>query len=817
MSNPIEAFTEAAISYINEARISADVPELNLIFESAVNFAYISEVTLTEEIQEERADASVDFFLSALQKILLADEDADEQTISDCKTFLNSAATHIFISLDIYGENATAKFSIVNKYLELDPVGPIIGGDIVLQGSSNISNFGPVLCKVEFLRDNEEDFTEVCKILPWEMMITPPEKDEDPQTFAIPVSIGSKYKSGTLRFSIFIDDLSKIPYASRDEDFDINGDFICAVEYTTRTADEGVYVDNPNKQRDKVVTGIRVLNNPKAKHGSSAATSTAKGGLSNLVIGEKGTSENALSTWPYHIHTTMGSASGEGLEDIIWIRTAKALGSLPEIPEGYVVYEDADFSPSNQEVAVVLAVKIGRNPLYSDVVMAVSDGKSKAEADRKIQQYLLEYGGGEYRPVPAEVASELGCAGGILLMPKGMQKKSLATRSDASSEIYRRAKRELEDEDDLSHMTFNSDDNSTGYEDMHFANEQDAINALTKRLAEVEVERSKAKTAHTDIQKKVAGLLVRLGRDGGTRMADASGADADIGAENGTEKEKHFQDTLQAIQEGRTKLQRQQSEFDQLALDLQTRLDDKEFKASEISESFNEFKAEILSRSENSRTGQGVSKKSITAFEDAEKRKDEDLEKVRLRNIQLRTHLKKLEKTLRAREQLAEGLHMIDFEQLKIENQTLNEKIEERNEELSKLKRKKTVTVQVLTHIREKLRFMERSNEVLRRELEEFDQSVAYSRSLLNTHKHEKDSVRGDNLELKRRQGFATNDMLTTDYERRKTAMDNVQAAVRELQERHFLLTKTTLGRSRGATGATSMDFSLPMINSKVL
>jgi len=31
-------------------------------------------------------------------------------------------------------------------------------------------------------------------------------------------------------------------------------------------------------------------------------------------------------------------------------------------------------------------------------------------------------------------------------------------------------------------------------------------------------------------------------------------------------------------------------------------------------------------------------------------------------------------------EELADGLHLIDFEQLKIENQTYNEKIEERNE-----------------------------------------------------------------------------------------------------------------------------------------
>lgn len=44
-------------------------------------------------------------------------------------------------------------------------------------------------------------------------------------------------------------------------------------------------------------------------------------------------------------------------------------------------------------------------------------------------------------------------------------------------------------------------------------------------------------------------------------------------------------------------------------------------------------------------------------------------------------------------------LHLIDFEQLKIENQTVNEKIEERNEELLKLRRKNTSTVQVILRI----------------------------------------------------------------------------------------------------------------------
>ena len=62
------------------------------------------------------------------------------------------------------------------------------------------------------------------------------------------------------------------------------------------------------------------------------------------------------------------------------------------------------------------------------------------------------------------------------------------------------------------------------------------------------------------------------------------------------------------------------------------------------------------------------------------------------------------------KEQLAEGLHMIDFEQLKINNVDLNEKIEERNEDTLRLRKKVTSTVQVLTHVKEKLQFLQVSN-----------------------------------------------------------------------------------------------------------
>ncbi len=89
------------------------------------------------------------------------------------------------------------------------------------------------------------------------------------------------------------------------------------------------------------------------------------------------------------------------------------------------------------------------------------------------------------------------------------------------------------------------------------------------------------------------------------------------------------------------------------------------------------------------------------AYTDQEK--EEEVQRVRLKNIHLINQLKRIEQTLRQKEELAEGLHLIDFEQLKIENQSLNEKIEERNEELLKLRKKTTTTVQILTHVREKL------------------------------------------------------------------------------------------------------------------
>ncbi len=68
---------------------------------------------------------------------------------------------------------------------------------------------------------------------------------------------------------------------------------------------------------------------------------------------------------------------------------------------------------------------------------------------------------------------------------------------------------------------------------------------------------------------------------------------------------------------------------------------------------------------------------------------------------------------------------MIDFEQLRINNVDLNEKIEDRNEEIHKLQKKVTSTVQVLAHLKEKLQFVQTQNTHKEKQLNELDQEVA--------------------------------------------------------------------------------------------
>lgn len=70
--------------------------------------------------------------------------------------------------------------------------------------------------------------------------------------------------------------------------------------------------------------------------------------------------------------------------------------------------------------------------------------------------------------------------------------------------------------------------------------------------------------------------------------------------------------------------------------------------------------------------------------------------KLRLKNSTLKVQKKKLHMQLKQKEEMGEVLNEVDFQQLKIENSQYLEKIEERNQDLLRLKLMATNTLQVL-------------------------------------------------------------------------------------------------------------------------
>ncbi len=183
--------------------------------------------------------------------------------------------------------------------------------------------------------------------------------------------------------------------------------------------------------------------------------------------------------------------------------------------------------------------------------------------------------------------------------------------------------------------------------------------------------------------------------------------------------EHKYLNTLANVHQVRYNLKETQERYNRMASELQNKLNEKQQKCMEIEQQFKELKKSVAQNAQYSRTGRKLAPKMIKEWEEADEAKDQQVNQYRLQNIALRNQLANKQKVLRKKEQLADGLHLIDYEQLKIENQTLNEKIEERNEELHKIKLKVTQNVNILSHTREKYQCIQNENGIKESELTE--------------------------------------------------------------------------------------------------
>ncbi len=153
----------------------------------------------------------------------------------------------------------------------------------------------------------------------------------------------------------------------------------------------------------------------------------------------------------------------------------------------------------------------------------------------------------------------------------------------------------------------------------------------------------------------------------------------------------------------RVQMKNTQESYNKMAQELQEKLQYHQQRSDEMKASFKDFKMAVAKDAVFSRSGKKMPVPELSRWESEEDRVDQELQKERFTYITNKRKQKQLEEELKKKDKLAEGLHVIDFEQLKIENQTLNEKIEERNENIHSLNTKIRKGVITYTHMREKL------------------------------------------------------------------------------------------------------------------
>mmetsp|Transcript_2289 Transcript_2289/g.5449 ORF Transcript_2289/g.5449 Transcript_2289/m.5449 type:complete len:358 (-) Transcript_2289:229-1302(-) len=213
-------------------------------------------------------------------------------------------------------------------------------------------------------------------------------------------------------------------------------------------------------------------------------------------------------------------------------------------------------------------------------------------------------------------------------------------------------------------------------------------------------------------------LIASGGKKGGKTAGSKSGAQAAVKVRDLTAEERYDVVTSEMeIMAG--SIDGVKTDGEKKLSELRALLEETDLRIAETKKDTYEFKRDIVVGAENIRTGKTSAEKMLRYLEGCAGAKDSVIEKLKLKNISLKTQISKLEQQLQQKEETGEVLHVIDFDQLKIENQQYLERIEERNNELLRLKLTTGKTVATLNLLKKKLGEISKRGEWLRKETAE--------------------------------------------------------------------------------------------------
>lgn len=218
--------------------------------------------------------------------------------------------------------------------------------------------------------------------------------------------------------------------------------------------------------------------------------------------------------------------------------------------------------------------------------------------------------------------------------------------------------------------------------------------------------------------------------------------------------------------------------------ELLIKVQNKQSAAGKLQTSYLQYKMGSAAQAENSRTGKPIPQNRIDELTQLHIKKDEEVRIIRTKNIYLTNQKDALEKSIKQKE-FSDGLHLIDFEQFKMENATLNEKIEEKNESLQKSTLKARSTVHILTHVNEKLQFVQTEDIEMKQRLADLEKQLSVNKKLLAGLKDTRDYYKDQNIRMRDANPLIGNDQLLLDYESRKQELEDLRYKLKHLRNLH--------------------------------
>lgn len=242
---------------------------------------------------------------------------------------------------------------------------------------------------------------------------------------------------------------------------------------------------------------------------------------------------------------------------------------------------------------------------------------------------------------------------------------------------------------------------------------------------------------------------------------------------------------------------------DKLVDTLKAVLEETDLRIGELKKDAYEFKRDIVVGAENMRTGKTMAEKVQKYMEDKLKGRDAMIDKLKLKNVTLKAQIQKVEQQLKQKEELGDALHYIDFHQLQIENKQYVARIEERNEELLKLKMSTGAAVQSLNTHKDRLSALKTESEWLHREIAARTEQLAKSRA---DHAAVQAEIVAERKQKKRlsQQQHETADMpQVLDYVTQKAQMYELESALRNWERKVEIMEMAakrarTIQRQRG-------------------